>query len=103
MRSALLVLALVAACGRAPGDDMAAIATLDVPEVLTTCPRGTAAPNAPAPPRTVEQVISWAREVDEARARTEKARAECAFRLNRLNAWIAANQVVPGDIPLTSD
>lgn len=98
---ALLAGLLLTACSAGRTAEPASVATLDVPEILTTCPRGVSAPPAPAPPRTVEQVIDWAKAVDDARARTEKARAECAYRLRRLNVWISANQVVPGDISLT--
>jgi hypothetical protein len=73
-----------------------------VPEILQTCPKGADAPAPPPTPRTVEQVAEWARSVSAAHGRTEKARAECAYRLRKLNDWIAANQVVPGNVPITN-
>jgi hypothetical protein len=102
MMRALLLILLLSGCG---GDPMPApeLATLDVPSILRTCPKGSDVPPAPAPPRTVEQVVEWAREVSAAQGRTEKARAECAYRLKKLNDWVTANQVVPGNIPLTTD
>lgn len=102
MKALLVVLAsasVLVAC--ASGNPQSPeIATLDVPAILTTCPRGVAAPPAPPTPRTVEQVVDWARAVSAAQDRTEKARAECAYRLRKLNSWIAANQVVPGNLSL---
>ena len=100
---ALLLLLVLGGCAGAVDGPPATIATLDVPEILATCPKGADAPAPPAAPRTVEQVVEWARAVSDARGRTEKARAECAYRLKKLNDWVAANQVVPGNIPLTTD
>ncbi|TSD89060.1 hypothetical protein FFK22_008745 [Mycobacterium sp. KBS0706] len=102
IRATLLALVL-AGCAAGAGDSPPAIATLDVPEILRTCPKGGDVPSAPPPPRTVEQVVDWARAVSAAQDRTEKARAECAYRLKKLNDWAAANQVVPGNVPLTTD
>ncbi len=99
----LLVAMALAACSSATQEAGGPeIAVLGVPEVLQTCPKGTDAPSPPSPPRTVEQVVEWARGVSAAQSRTEKARAECAYRLRKLNEWVAANQVVPGNVSLTN-
>jgi hypothetical protein len=59
---------------------------------LQACPAG-ANPPAPAPvPRTVEQVGVYAMRLERARAATERARAECARLLDRLNAQLAGGE-----------
>lgn len=102
IRALLLTLALAGCSSAMPGIGVDEIAVLGVPEVLRTCPKGADVPAPPPPPRTVEQVVGWARSVSTAQGRTEKARAECAYRLRKLNEWVAANQVVPGNVPLTN-
>lgn len=101
IRILIIALALAGCSSAAPEADAPEIAVLGVPEVLRTCPKGADVPAPPPTPRTVEQVVEWARGVGAAQRRTEKARAECAYRLKRLNEWAAANQVVPGDVPLS--
>lgn len=93
----------LAACSHQEAGERHYLSTLDVPEILQTCPKGGDAPSPPPPPRTVEQVVAWAVALNAAGEKTEKARAECAYRLKRLNDWIQANQVVPGNVPLTAD
>lgn len=103
MMRALIVALALAACSPRATEDAPEIAVLGVPGILQTCPKGADAPSPPPTPRTVEQVVEWARGVSTAQSRTEKARAECAYRLHKLNEWVAANQVVPGNVPLTTD
>lgn len=59
------------------------------PAELASCPGRVHSPPAPKPPRTVEAVARWATAINDALVRTEAARAECARRLERLNAWVA--------------
>lgn len=84
---ALLLLAL-AACGERPAQPVVATppapiaATppprIEVPPLLKSC----AVPPKPPPiPRTIDQVVAWAAEIEE-------NRADCAERLRRLNELI---------------
>lgn len=58
------------------------------PDALRSCPGPVVSPPTPKTPRTIETVAKWAGKVEVAREATEKARAECARRLYRLNEWV---------------
>jgi hypothetical protein len=53
------------------------------------CQEGTPVPPAPRPPRTVEQLGSWAITAERAARQTERARAACAENYARLRDWAA--------------
>ena len=79
---------LLAGCGKV----VPVLPTLPVadapPADLARCPEGVPAPVIPPLPRTVAQLGAYATAAEAARAATEHARAVCASRLQRLNAWI---------------
>lgn len=80
---------LLAACGSPPPTGKMPPAARFVPAELRRCPEGRPSPVGPPPPRTVQQLIDWTVRVHGALVFTERARAECASRLIRLNDWIA--------------
>jgi hypothetical protein len=79
----LLPLLLLAGCATAAPPPRP-----EPPPELLTCPGRVASPPAPKPPRSVESVARWATAINSALVRTEANRAECARRLDSLNAWI---------------
>jgi hypothetical protein len=84
MRGALLIL-LLAGCAAAPS---APSAPVQVPSALQVCPDPVRVPPPPRQPRTPEMIAAYATRLDEALVKAEAARAACASRLARLNAWI---------------
>jgi hypothetical protein len=85
----LAVGVLLAACASPPPPGKTPPQARVVPFELRRCPEGRPSPVGPPPPRTVQQLIDWTSRVHGALVFTERARAECASRLNRLNDWIA--------------
>jgi hypothetical protein len=85
----LAVGVLLAACGSLPPPGKTPPQARVVPFELRRCPEGRPSPVGPPPPRTVQQLIDWTSHVHGALVFTERARAECASRLNRLNDWVA--------------
>lgn len=92
----LCLVALLAACATPgsltpPQQTPPQPATLVVPAQLHVCPEATPFPPPPPPPRTLEQLVKWAVDVNATLIRTERARAECARELAKLNAWVESN------------
>jgi hypothetical protein len=80
---------LLAACGAPPPAGKTPPQAWVVPFELRRCSEGRPSPVGPPPPRTVQQLIDWTAHVHGALVFTERARAECASRIIRLNDWIA--------------
>jgi hypothetical protein len=87
----------LAGCGATNQTPATPSASIIVPSRLQVCPDGKWPRPPPPPPRTMKQFIEWVADVHSALVATEKARAECAHRLVRLNEWIAARLASAAD------
>ncbi len=79
---------LMAACTPPPPPAPVVTPAVAAPPGLRRCPDGRPPPPAPPPPRTLQQIMDWVAELHAALLRSERARAECASRLVKLNDWI---------------
>jgi hypothetical protein len=96
MTRALLALLLLTGCpasgDEAPVETSAVIEEPAQPAGTKYCPRYPETPPEPPLPRTVEQVLTWAGELEAALVATQAARDECRRRLGRLNEWIESQK-----------
>ncbi len=86
MIRSVVLLALLCGCAAHPPAGLVMIGAR--PAALLSCPHAAAEPQPPRKPRTIEQVGAYALRLDIALRETERARAVCAARLERLNEWI---------------
>ncbi|HEY2132877.1 MAG TPA: hypothetical protein VGH36_07875 [Acetobacteraceae bacterium] len=81
-----VALILLASCARpVPATPPPAVPS---PPGPVRCQDGQTVPLAPAAPRTVEQLGTWAMRAERAARQTERARAQCAADYARLRGWI---------------
>ena len=91
MNRIALLLPILAGCAGSPPvapPPAAEVETVTIPQHLQTCPGPVRAPEPPPAPRTIAQIVQWAKAVDRARAQTEAARRVCASRLGQLNRLV---------------
>jgi len=86
-----LGLLLVAACAKSDPPPPSPPPPLLVPAQLQSCSAGRPLPAPPPAPRTLQQLVDWAVAENATLVRTERARAECASRLAKLNEWVDLN------------
>lgn len=87
----MLGVLLVTACGKSNPPPVPPMPPLLVPAQLQSCAAGRSLPTPPPAPRTLQQLVDWAVLENATLIRTERARAECAARLAKLNEWVDLN------------